>query len=96
MNEDTHTPSTEDTRQTVSIRSLLSDTVIYGLGDVADRAAGFLLLPIITLLLDPADYGICGLFGTASYILFLFFSMGSSTFVPSGESEKRLNDSPTE
>ena len=69
--------STDSSRQPVSLRSLLSDTVVYGLGDVADRATGFILLPIITLLLDPSDYGICGLFGTSSFILFLFFSMGT-------------------
>ena len=69
----------ETATQTVSIRRLLGDTVIYGLGDVADRAIGMVLLPVIAALLTPADYGVCGLFATSSYVLLLFFSMGTPT-----------------
>lgn len=69
----THGPSSQGV---VTIRHLLSDTFVYGAAGVANRAIGLLLLPITTALLDPADYGVLGLFGAAASILWLVVSLG--------------------
>lgn len=60
----------------ISIRELISDTAVYGFASVADRAIGFLLLPIMTAILNPADYGVISLFSTTSQICFVLFSLG--------------------
>lgn len=41
-----------------NIRSLTKETLIYGLGTVATRFITFLLLPVYTNVLAPADYGL--------------------------------------
>jgi O-antigen/teichoic acid export membrane protein len=62
--------------QHISLRQLLGDVLVYGMASVADRAIGFLLLPIMTAILMPADYGIMSLFTTTSHILFILCSLG--------------------
>ena len=49
------------------IRSLVKHSTIYGMGSLLSKLLGFLLLPIYTRYLTPADYG----------ILSLLFIMGS-------------------
>src|SRR5207245_8049190 len=39
------------------LRELMQHTAIYGLGPVLGQVAAFLLLPLYTNLLSPADYG---------------------------------------
>jgi O-antigen/teichoic acid export membrane protein len=39
------------------LRELVQHTAVYGLGPVAGQVAAFLLLPLYTHLLSPADYG---------------------------------------
>jgi O-antigen/teichoic acid export membrane protein len=39
------------------LKHLSKQTLIYGLGDAATRAAGLILLPIYTRILSPQDYG---------------------------------------
>lgn len=41
-----------------SLRRLGKDTLIYGLGVVLSRAASFIMLPVYTRYLSPADFGI--------------------------------------
>ena len=65
-------------RRTITIRDLFSDTLIYGAAGVASRAIGFLLLPVTTAILDPKDYGVLGLFGATTSILWLLISLGGS------------------
>ena len=66
----------------VSIRRFLSETAIYGLLDIADKAIGLLLLPLTTYILVPADYGILSLFGTSLQFLSLIIGLGmQSTFI---------------
>ena len=62
--------------ESVSLRELLGDTMVYGLASVADRMIGFLLLPVMTAILMPADYGVISLFTTTAHILFIFCSLG--------------------
>jgi len=43
---------------TANIRSLTKQTLVYGFGTVATRFITFLLLPVYTNVLAPADYGL--------------------------------------
>ncbi len=71
------TPREERTvTQKISLRQLLGDVMVYGMASIADRAIGFLLLPIMTAILLPADYGIMSLFTTTAHILFIVGSLG--------------------
>ncbi len=40
------------------MKALLEHSLVYGLGNFASRAIGFLMIPIYTRYLTPADYGI--------------------------------------
>ncbi len=42
----------------INIRSLTKQTLVYGFGTVATRFITFLLLPVYTNILAPADYGL--------------------------------------
>lgn len=44
------------------IISLLKHTMVYGLGNVLSRMVAFLLLPVLTNYLPPAEYGIYNLY----------------------------------
>ena len=72
----TSTLGDEGASQKISLRQLLGDVMTYGLASVADRAIGVLLLPIMTAILLPADYGIMSLFTTTAHILFIVGSLG--------------------
>ncbi len=88
-------PMTGSTSQrAVTIRDLFSDTLIYGAAGVANRAIGFLLLPVTTAILDPVDYGVLGLFGATASILWLLSSLGVPAsfyrfYAETAEAEKR-------
>jgi len=43
---------------TTSIRSLTKQTLVYGVGTILTRLVTFLLLPVYTNVLSPADYGL--------------------------------------
>lgn len=58
------------------MRRLASDTLIYGLGSVANQAVAFLLLPLYTRYLSPADYGTLALIGAAGSVLGLVATLG--------------------
>lgn len=66
-------------REVVSLRSFFSDTLIYGLVGVTDKAIGFLMFPITTWFLQEADFGRMNLFGTTAGFLYLFFTLGIPT-----------------
>lgn len=68
------------TRRSISLRDLIGDATVFGLGGVFDKGVGFVLLPITTAFLTPDDYGILGLYSSTIYILCLAFSLG----VPAG------------
>ena len=50
--------STAIATEAYSGRRLGKEVLIYGLGVVASRAASFIMLPVYTRLLTPADYGL--------------------------------------
>jgi O-antigen/teichoic acid export membrane protein len=58
------------------IRGLAKDSVIYGVGSIAARAVGFLLLPYYSHLLSPAQYGVYALFMVMITLLQPFFVHG--------------------
>jgi len=58
------------------IRRLFADLVIYGLGDVATTLVGFLLLPVFTRILSPAEYGVWGLLLTVELVAKIVFRWG--------------------
>ena len=57
-----------------AVKSLLSASLIYGLGTVASKFIGFFLLPVFTRYLKPSEYG---LFETFNVLFFLLSSIGS-------------------
>jgi O-antigen/teichoic acid export membrane protein len=53
-------------------QSFLRHAVIYGLGTVFVQAAGFLLLPVFTRALSPADYGTLEILNRLAELVVLF------------------------
>jgi O-antigen/teichoic acid export membrane protein len=51
-------------------------TSIYGLGVVASKAAGFLLIPVYTRLLQPRDYGVLEILDLIMFFSGLFAATG--------------------
>lgn len=64
-------------REVISVKQFLSETVIFGMVDVFDRAIGFILLFITTRLMTTEQYGVLGLFSTFSEILGYFVALGT-------------------
>lgn len=63
----------------VHLRRLLSQTVVYGLGDAVTRVAALFLLPIYTRFLSPADYGRLAVITLFTTILALLLEFGQRT-----------------
>jgi O-antigen/teichoic acid export membrane protein len=61
------------------IKSLFRNLVIYGLGDVATSLVSFLLLPLYTRYLAPADYGIIAMLLTIEAVAKILFRWGVDT-----------------
>ncbi len=55
------------------IKGFIKDALIYGVGDALGKLTNLLLLPILSRIFTPADYGVVDLL-TASYI-FLFMTL---------------------
>jgi len=76
------------------LRKLASDSVIYGLGSVANQALSFLLLPLYTRYLMPAEYGTLALISALGGIVTLFATLGIHSglmrifFLYEGETER--------
>src|SRR3989339_1609392 len=58
------------------IRSLLSDSVIYGLGGFISRGINFMLLPLLTNSMAPSEFGKLGVIQTFIGIAEVFFMCG--------------------
>ena len=59
---------------TNEIRTAARHSAVYGLGAVAVKAVGFLMLPVYTHYLTPADYGIHRRFLTSACLFWVWFS----------------------
>ena len=64
-----------------SFRRLGRETAIYGLGVILGRAVSFLMLPVYTRYLSPADYGIIQLLDLTVDVAAIFFTAGASSGV---------------
>jgi O-antigen/teichoic acid export membrane protein len=64
------------------IKKLLSDSVVFGLSGILARVIGFILLPLYSKVLLPADYGLLGLYNSSFYLLFvlLVFGLDNATY----------------
>jgi len=64
------------------LKSVVKDTLKYGIGSVLQRFIGFFLMPIYTRIFTPADYGIMNIIFTVSSLLgtLLTFGMAGSFF----------------
>lgn len=58
------------------VKGLAGKSVIYGFGSVLLKGVSFLLLPLYTRYLTPADYGIIGVATTLTVILNILFPLG--------------------
>jgi O-antigen/teichoic acid export membrane protein len=66
-------------RPSMSLRHVGRHWLVYGLGSVANRVVGFLLLPLYTLYLTPEDYGIKAMVVAGVDIVGIFLSFGLRT-----------------
>ena len=66
--------ASDDTKD--GIKGLARASVIYGLGSMALRGATFLLLPLYTRHLTPADYGVIALAATLTAALGILYPLG--------------------
>lgn len=57
-------------------KSLLGNTLIYGLGNYGVKIIGFLLIPLYTRYLSPSDYGIIALVAMFSQVMFVVLNLG--------------------
>ena len=77
-----------------ALRKLAGASVVYGLGSVLARGLAFVLLPVYTRYLTPAEYGIVALTVTCTVVLGMLYPLGlrgavSRTYYESGTVEER-------
>jgi len=73
----------------VILRRMFRDTFVYGLSGVVSRFIGFLLVPIYTRMLAPADFGLLDLLTIASSIMVLLGGMQVESGIARGYYEAR-------
>lgn len=66
-----------DSNQAVSLRTLVSDTALFGIGAAADRVLGFLIFPLTARLLGSEGFGALSLFNTSVAIATIALSVGT-------------------
>jgi O-antigen/teichoic acid export membrane protein len=69
-------PTSSSSGLGLAVRELAGSSVVYGLGSILTRALIFLLLPVYTRFLSPADYGIVTVTATITSILLLVYPLG--------------------
>jgi len=82
--------------RTKSIKGLLSDSVVYGLSGAITKFLSFLLIPIYTKVLSPADYGLLAISTRFYSILLIIVVLGLDSavyrfFFDTDDQEKRKN-----
>lgn len=58
------------------LKSVFKDSVIYGLGSLLPKAAGFLLVPIYTRYMDRSQYGILSMSGIVASAMGSLYMLG--------------------
>ena len=66
----------------INMSKMIKNTTLYTIGNIVPKAAGFLLLPIYTQYLTPADYGIVNSLQVLSTILVVLFSLAIDRSIP--------------
>jgi len=61
------------------IKKLLTHSLVYGLGNSANRIVGFFLLPLYSRYIPPEDYGVLALVGMFGEVLFILTNLGQSS-----------------
>lgn len=61
-----------------SIRRLGRDTILYGVAAILSRAVAFIMLPVYTRYLTPADYGLLSILDLSQEIAMILFSAGAT------------------
>jgi O-antigen/teichoic acid export membrane protein len=74
-----HEPEVAVPRRSMSLRHVSRHWLVYGLGSVANRVVGFLLLPLYTRYLTPEDYGIKAMVVAGVDMVGIFLSFGLRT-----------------
>src|SRR5918994_1820838 len=77
-----------------ALRKLVGASAVYGLGSVLVRGLAFVLIPLYTRYLSPAEYGIVALTVTCTVVLRLLYPLGlrgavSRTYYESGSAQER-------
>jgi len=57
------------------MNKLVKNTAVYSIGQILPQAVGFILLPIYTHFITPADYGIVSSMAVLQTILAIFFTL---------------------
>lgn len=77
------------------LRILVKDSAIYALGTIASRLVGFIMIPVYTRMLTPADYGVIETIIRLVDIISLFLALGLAEallryyYLPKDEDERR-------
>lgn len=71
-------PPLPDTASKTQIRRLGRDALLYGLPTILSGVASFVMLPVYTKYLTPADYGLLSLLDLSLEIALLIFSAGAT------------------
>jgi O-antigen/teichoic acid export membrane protein len=61
------------------IKRLGNHVIVYGFGNAGTRVVGFLLIPVYSRFLTPADYGVLALVTMFAQVLYTFMNMGQSS-----------------
>ena len=64
-----------------TFRRLGRDAALYSLGVILGRAVSFLMLPVYTRFLSPADYGVMQLLDLTVDVAAIFFTAGATSGV---------------
>ncbi len=74
------------------LKKLASETAVYGVSTIAMRMLNYLLVPLYTLLFDPAEYGTVTVFYAviAFFNILLTYGMETTYFRFSGENNKKV------
>ncbi|MCL6474539.1 MAG: oligosaccharide flippase family protein [Firmicutes bacterium] len=58
------------------LRTLVKDSAVYAVGTIASRLVGFIMIPVYTRVLTPADYGIIETIIRLVDVIGMFLSLG--------------------
>ena len=75
-------PESKSSSIGTNLKELGSHSIIYGLGSIAQSAAGLLLLPILTSALSREDFGVYSMIVMASTIASAVFYLGITSALP--------------